>query len=166
MIVVRVNGRPITKGSDEGSRRKRASYDHGAAGEWRERLQLAFRRFAPRQPFRFGVRLDAVFFLHDPVARIDGHVEPALEPPDRDKLLRFIQDEAEGHFYTSDAQVITGPTTKQYAVAGDPDQAEGVVLRFEDLGHAVPPLPEWARGVPDAVPELTAARAAGKRGAA
>lgn len=161
VIVVRVGGRPITKGSDEGSRRKRRSYEEGAAGAWREALQLGLRRTAPREPFRYGVRLDVIVFVPGP-QRIAGHEdEPMLEPPDRDKLLRFVQDEAEGRFYLGDAQVTHGATVKRWAVPGDPDRAPGVVLRFEDIGHTVDPLPSWALGVPDAAAEFTAARAGG-----
>lgn len=158
-IALRIDGRPVPKGSGEGTRQKRASYDHGVAGEWQQRLQLAFRRNRPREPWREGVQVDAVFYIPSELKRMPG--AQMLTPPDLDKLIRFVLDEAKGHFYVDDAQVTTsGLLDKRWAVDDDPEAAPGVLLMFTDLGRALPLLPDWARGLRNAIPELTGTTAA------
>lgn len=66
--------------------------------------------------------LDCMFVMPRPksVKRLHHTVKP-----DRDKLLRAVQDALEGIIYVSDAQVIDGQTTKRYQL---PNETPGVQI--------------------------------------
>ena len=55
-------------------------------------------------------------------------------PPDRDKLLRSVQDSLEGLFFLNDGQVAEGETVK--LVAG-PGQPSGVHIRIQQVPREV-----------------------------
>ncbi len=69
------------------------------------------------------VWMEVAFWLERPVDHIGktGAVLPSAPvhhtvKPDRDKLLRAVQDALTGIAYTDDAQVVDGPVSKRYTM--------------------------------------------------
>ncbi len=124
-----VPGVPVPKGSGEGTEAQRNNRKRAA---WRENLELALLRVRLRELWRGPVGVSAVFWL-------EGDL---VEPPDADKLLRFVLDEFKGAFYADDAQVISAPP----ALAGAERSPHGPGASFR-----VRPLPDDRRPHGDAM---------------
>lgn len=78
--------------------------------------------YAPREPFVGAVLMDTIFFLPIPKnwpvrkkqAALQGEIRP-ISTPDRDNLLKLVQDAMNGIFYRDDCQIVDGRTAKYYS---------------------------------------------------
>lgn len=79
---------------------------------WENKIKTYAMEFRPRIPWECAVRLDVRLYMPWPksVKRKYHTVKP-----DRDKLLRCVQDALTGLIYKDDAQVIDGITSKEYS---------------------------------------------------
>ena len=90
---------------------------------WQERIAIAVKQQweeVYEQPY--AVRLHATFYLPRPKCHFTKTGKPSSKwrryptsKPDRDKLLRAVQDALIGVLYADDSQVFDGNTTKLYA---------------------------------------------------
>ena len=141
-----VDGLPQQKGSKKGIVVKRANVPFDThwrkkycanvvddnkkdAAQWEQKIKLVALEFRPYKLWTCAVRLDVDFIMPRPktVTRQDHTVKP-----DRDKLLRCVQDALTGMIYKDDSQVIEGETTKIY---GSPMGARIVVWALGDISY-------------------------------
>jgi Holliday junction resolvase RusA-like endonuclease len=84
---------------------------------WEQRIRLAAMPFVPMAPMTCAFKIDVQFyFARGKTVTRSNHTVP----PDRDKLLRCVQDALEGMIWKNDSQIVAGTTSKEY---GTPEGA-------------------------------------------
>lgn len=122
-----VAGVPIPQGSKtERTHKGRTwSYEQNAnkLKPWRETVGFVARSHAhwTMFPLKGAVRLDVNFVMPRPKAmgKRPSTPDDAAKKPDRDKLLRAVQDALSGVLYLDDCQVTCGEPTKRVAEYGE-----------------------------------------------
>lgn len=98
-----------------------------ASEAWEQKIRLAAMPHLPPEPLVCAFRLDVKFFFARGKTVTRKHHTVA---PDRDKLLRCVQDALEGKIWKNDAQVTEGYACKGYG------SIEGAWIRVKSIGDS------------------------------
>lgn len=98
--------------------------------KWERAIKLVASAYAPEEPLTGPVALTVRFVLRRPASVSEKKRPHPIVKPDRDKMLRAVQDALTGVMYVDDAQVIAGAVSKEY---GDPP---GVEITVEEIAGA------------------------------
>lgn len=141
-VEIFIPGQPVPQGSMVpfiDKRTKKANLKPDNERElmsWRRNVTAHARIKWPGSPTNNPIRLDVVFWFSRTKLtaggpqRLSGRVPCNRTTPDRDKLLRAVQDALTGVVYVDDSRAIAGETEKRFV---GPKERPGVLLRIEEL---------------------------------
>jgi len=100
----------------------------------------AMRAAGIREPITGPVAMSALFVLKRPASLKGSQRRWHAVKPDRDNLLKLVQDACNGLLYKDDSQICSGPTWKLY---GRPDEKPHSKLTFRSIECG--DLPDYLR---------------------
>lgn len=103
--------------------------------KWERTIKIVASAYAPEEPLTGAIRLAVNFILRRPQSVTAKKRPYPIVKPDRDKMLRAVQDALTGIIYADDAQVVSGPVDKEYGA--DP----GVEITVEEIAEPQLALP-------------------------